>query len=352
MDGVQTVFEGYTDTIYYWQNSMDVPQLAYTLGTPIPTAVPAGGLAPSWDITSWGNWTVATPGTGSILLKQGTVGAFTPITGTRSPLNAKILVRRSPYLMAGNTSLGPTTIMWCDVDDIQTWNPLPSNEAGSYPIRDMASELTCGLEFLGDSVWFGRNSVHAGLWVGSPNIFIFKKMLDDIGAVGPKAAVSVGTKLYGVGERGIWESDLYTYNYDDTPIIRTFLRERLNVPQRSQICVSFDAANKLVVFSFPEVGQDMPSAALVWDLDGKQWGRLTYGWSAFDSGDVFDYAITADSKGGVWGQTQESEAISGLSTGTFNLVEQAYLSAGYGESGYGVLAYGGYYPIGNGNPVL
>lgn len=350
MNGVPTIFEGYPDSIYYWQSGSS-PVLAYTQTPPIPTSVPAGQIAQTWALTSWGNWTVAANGSGPLLLMQGAAVPFAPITSTNAPQNARILVRRSPYLMVGNVSLGTTTVMWCDVDDIQTWDPQPDNEAGSYPIRDMSSDLTCGLEFLGDSVWFGQNSVTAGVWVGSPNIFSFKKMLDDIGAVGPKAACSVGMRLYGVGERGIWESDMYNYNYDDTPIIRTFLRERLNVPQRSQICVYHDDANKLVVFSFPEVGQDLPSASLTWDLDGKQWGRITYGRTCFDTGDLFDYAVTGDSAGQVWGQRQEAEAIAGLTTGKLVLTEAAYLRAGYGESGYGDLGYGGDYPM-PGPPLL
>jgi hypothetical protein len=176
-------------------------------------------------------------------------------------------------------------------------------------------------------------------------------MLDDVGAVGPKAACSIGNRLYGVGERGIWESDMYNYNYDDTPVIRTFLQERLNVAQRSQIVVVHDDANKLVIFNFPEVDQNLPSAALVWDLDNKQWSRLTYGRTAVDWGDVFDFAITADQNGDVWGQRQEAQAIAGLTTGKFLLHEEAYLQAGYGESGYGDLGYGGNYPM-PGSPIL
>ena len=207
------------------------------------------------------------------------------------------------------------------------------------------------LEFLGDSVWMGQNSVTAGVWIGSPNVFTFKNMLNDVGAVGPRAACSVGNKLYGVSERGIWESDLYNYTYDDSPVIRTFLRRRLEVDQRSQITLVHDDANKLILFCFPEVGQDLPSASLTWDLDAKRWGRLTYGRSAFDQGDVFDYALTADSFGDVWGQTQEAEAIAGLTTGKFLLHENASLLAGYGEAGYGELGYGGDYPM-PGSPVL
>lgn len=349
MDGIPTIFEGYTDSIYSWQKAAG-SKLEYTLTPVIATVVPDGTIARTWDISSWGNFTVATNGVGSLLLKKGTAASFLPITSTRSPINGKILVRRSPYLLVGNSSLSPTTVMWCTADDIETWNPLPANSAGSYPIRDI-SDLTCGLEFMGETVWLAQNSLTTGVWVGMPNVFSFKTQLTDIGAVGPKAACQVGMKLYGIGERGIWTSDLYNYEYDDTPIMRSFLRERLNVPQRSQITVVFDAANRIVLFNFPEVGQDLPSAAVTWDLDGKQWGRLTYGRTAFDQGDVFDYALTGDSSGQVWGQKQEAEAVAGLVSNQFVLVESCSLLAGYGEAGYGELGYGGNYPL-DGKPSL
>ncbi|HWI69922.1 MAG TPA: hypothetical protein VNS88_16395 [Nitrospiraceae bacterium] len=347
------LFIGYDDAIYSW-HEVSQPQLEYTIPGAegaIPLGVTTGNIARTWDLTSWGNWTVAAKGLGPLLLKKGAGTSFLPITSTRSPVDGRIMVRRSPYMLVGNTSISPTCVMWCSADDIETWQPTPANSAGSYVIRDMSSDLTCGFPFLGETVWFGQNSIHAGIWVGSPNIFQFKKMLEDIGAVGPKAACSVGSKIYGIGERGIWSSDLYNYEYDDTPIIRTFLRQRLNVQQRSQICVSHDDANKLVVFSFPEVGQQLPSASITWDLDGKQWSRLTYGNTCFDTGDVFDYAVTGDSLGNAWGQRQEAEAIKGLTTHDLILKESCSLLAGYGQAGYGELGYGGNYPLGS-NPLL
>jgi hypothetical protein len=115
----------------------------------------------------------------------------------------------------------------------------------------------------------------------------------------------------------------------------------MNIAQRSQITVYHDDANRLVIFSFPEVDEELPSASLTWDLDGKQWGRLTYGRTAFDTGDVFDFAITCNKLGDTWGQKQEADPVSGLTLGQLYLREPNSLATGYGELGYGDLGYGG-----------
>lgn len=309
----------------------------------------ANKLALLWSFAQWGEWVLATNGHDKLQLYRGNVVApqkFADLLQTGGgalPFTyAQIIRRVKTHALALNTSNGADLIEFCANDDLFQWTETEFNSAGTLPLRNLNSQIMAA-EDLGQAGLgvYGRDQMHLVEYIGAPLYIGERKLLDNIGAYGKAAVVSVGIYHYGWGPRGIWRTDGNQVDYIDNPSVRDYIKKNLNKDQSSKI-VAWPLINYGgVVFFFPSGTSLWPDIGLFFSYQNNSWWRLDFGRTAGTAGTVFDLPFTADSIGNIFQVTDQVAATSGLA-GPLTMVDTLERVTGFGFGGFGDMAFGGY----------
>jgi hypothetical protein len=242
-------------------------------------------------LETWGDWTVATNNKDKPKIRKGSGTGFVDIAGNINFTRCLQFIRRSPYLLALNTSDGPTWVKWCSDDNLEDWVITPSNTAGDFTIRDIPGAIKggCGL---GDSVLiYGQESITICTYVGPPFIFSFTTTIHGVGIFGPKAVCEVNRLNYGLGPQGAFKTDGYSYQLLGDDRFRIWLKKVLDTTKWHFVTVFHNEFTNSIEFRFP--CKDGTWAALYWKLDREQFGMGNLRADAAIERDVFDTPLVA-----------------------------------------------------------
>jgi len=208
----------------------------------------------------------------------------------------------------------------------------------------MGSEITAGIEHKGRVLAFGEDSMHVISYLANNFVFGDQKLFNGIGSSGPDSVVSVDNRVFGFSHRGIWASDLSSYEYIDTPLIKSYIFERLgtNAAKHRRVVAWDDKANGRVVFFMPW-SADQPDSAVAFKYRQRNnsWSILSYGRTAVDLNEVWPSAILGDAAGDVYAQNQLENPFTGGDSPVVPITDRGGITAGWSELGWGDLGWGG-----------
>lgn len=293
--GSQFLYFGSPTILYRWNTSAFVETTGFT-GNLNGTVVTPASI---WSIEPFGSLVLATNGVDTPQIDTGS-GTFANLTGIDFT-TAEIFVKRGPHMLAFNTSINDKGFVWCDIDDVQDWQPVAANAAGDLIIRELDSEIIAAVP-LGDKIAaYGKDQMFLVGYIGSPRYFGYKPGVEGIGAISKKAVVEVGRRNYGIGRHGFWETNGVSIRYIDDPAIREFFFDDVNWTQSSKVNGYHNEAKHEIIWYYPSVGgSGEPDKGLVYDYQRGLWSQLGYGRTASIERQVFTEPIVADNTGEVY----------------------------------------------------
>lgn len=221
-----------------------------------PTATDYGQLE------TWGTWLIATNNNDPPVVWKN-AGLAAPIAGIPFT-RARIIRRKSPQILAFNTSNGSDKVEWCDIGNIEGWVP-GSLGAGNTNIRDLESEIVAA-EMLGDRIGvYSASSMVLGSYIGSPNWWGFKKAVGGIGAVSPKSIIEQGVFHYGLMQNGIFVTDGNSARFIDDPMMQKWVIDTVNWDQARYIWGFHDDYLRAVTWFFLNVDLAWQSVSYHYD---------------------------------------------------------------------------------------
>ncbi len=348
--GVKATIQDLLQTVYFGTR-FDLSKWSLEDGVTELTATPFTGTdEDTWSFARWGNWIVATNGVDPVMVDKNDSMGFVELQNT--PFTwAKILYGTDTQLFAMNTSNDPGEICFCDIDDIETWAPLSSNQAGAKIQRNLASPITCAVALGSNIAAYTEFECIIISYIGTPFVYSILPAEKGVGATGKNAVVSVGQLNYGFGKTGIWLSDGTTVQHIDAPAIHKFVyglgEFRVN-KEKAHLAVAWhDLRQKAVTFFYP-AGTDKVNSigvTIFYNVDPKCWSILDFGRNCVDDTGIFDFAITGAKNGTILQQNVDGVPFqSGANNpGLVDLTnpEATVEWDGYGESGYGDGDFGG-----------
>lgn len=208
------------------------------------------------QLETWGAWLVATNGIDPVKVwKNGAANTLANLANTPFT-KAKIIKRKSPYLLAFNTSNGETMVEWCHTSDIENWAITAATEAGNFSIRDLESGIQAVVE-LGDRLAvYSNSSLVLGTLVGRPNVFGWRKVLSGIGAVSPRSVVTQGAFNFGLTFNGIFQTDGNQYKWIDDPVAQRWIIDNVDWNKVAEIHGWHDDYLRLVSWFFIDKGNN------------------------------------------------------------------------------------------------
>ena len=288
--GIQRLFFGDKNTLFHY-NSVSIA----TIGTGYNGAQHETSTTPAaaWSMTQWGNWLVASDGANNMQVWKGT-GSAAAIAGS-PPTRAQIVLKKDNHLLCINNSLGFNNYAWCKADDLENWEFAdPASSAGNNIMREMNGPAVAACEFGGKVAVLGKSQLFFISYIGAPLYFGHKFQLGGIGACGKMALCEANGFLYGFDDKGAWMSDGTSFRRIDSPAVREYIQDNINLGQLSKVVVCHNSAQQEVQFFFPGDSGEV-EFGLGFRYANNSWTKLGYGRSgAVQQPGVFKYHITAD----------------------------------------------------------
>lgn len=143
----------------------------------------------------------------AISLSDASLSASNPPTKAMqvmvSPVSRHVIAFGCNDIGLGQTEIDPLLIRWSSQDSIIDWTPSSTNTAGGQP-------LATGKSFVGavktrqEIVVFTETAVHSMQFAGSPYVFRFSVVAENISICSPKAAVAAGDAVFFMDREGFY----------------------------------------------------------------------------------------------------------------------------------------------------
>ena len=177
----------------YGDGSVTVPLVGQT--------IPAN----SWDISNWGNVTIAVPYNNYPIKYVDTSIPFQPVyywdpttlqviaqtisTAPTASNGAFVAMPQRQIVLWGTTFTGvidPLLIAWCDINNYYDWIPQVTNQAGSYRIPSGA-EIRGGMQTPQQGILWTDIELWSMVYIGQPYVYSFNKIGQGCGLIAKKA---------------------------------------------------------------------------------------------------------------------------------------------------------------------
>lgn len=131
--------------------------------------------------------------------------------------------------------LNPMLLRWSDQEDIKTWSPAATNQAGSLQLSH-GSEIITAIQARQEIVVFTDSSLYSLQYVGPPVVWSSQLLGDNISIVGPNAVALGSGVVYWMGVDKFYKYDgrIQTLRCD----LRQYIFSDINMAQNAQVFAS------------------------------------------------------------------------------------------------------------------
>jgi hypothetical protein len=242
----------------------------------------------TWEFVQWGQTMLATNGTDP--LQQISLGAahFVAVGGG-APTGRHISVINN-FAVLGNVSdsaLGVTRVRWSALNNVGSWTPDATTLAD---FQDLPTEGGWVQKIVGGEQGgyvFQERKIWAMNFVGSPLIFQFNPVHQNIGAFAPQSVINYGNLVYFLAADGFYEFNGTTINpIGQGKVDRTFFAD-LDSTNIANIRVAIWPQQKIVMWAYPGLGNNggKPNHILCYSWAYESWSRIDMP-NTLDSGAV------------------------------------------------------------------
>ena len=235
-----------------------------------------------WDIDNFGEDLVANIRGGPIYYWTRANGLETPavplpsLTSDNPPLMAnQILVSPNDrHLIAmGCNDVGSSTqdlllVRWCAAEDVKTWTPLRTNDAGGMRLGAgsfIVSAMRTAQTIL---IW-----TDLGLWamsyIGMPYVFGFQEVAEGLSILGPNAMINIGSAVLWM-DRGIFYA--YTGQVQELPCaLKDYIFSDINFFQGYKIYAGHNHAYSEVIWFYPSLNSTENDSYVIYNYSEQLW---------------------------------------------------------------------------------
>ena len=132
----------------------------------------------------------------------------------------------------GNGVQNPMLVSWSDQQNLLTWTPAVTNQAGNYTLS-LGSQIVTAVQSRQEIVVFTDTALYSMQYIGTPYVWGFNILADNISIIGPNAAVSVNNVTYWMGKDKFF---MYSGQVQTLPCtLREYVFQDINQTQGYQI---------------------------------------------------------------------------------------------------------------------
>lgn len=229
-----------------------------------------------WAFTQFGSNIIATNHADNIQkFEEGVDSAFSDLVS----LKAKYIAVIRDFVVAGYTTESSTAynqrVKWSGINNSSQWTPSQSTQSGYQDIVGSHGNLQAVVGGESFGIIFFERAIYRMDYVGTPLVFQFSKIADNVGAFSPKSVASFGNMIFFLSQDGFYK---LTGGQQLTPIgngrIDNFFFDDLS-SNLDGICSAVDPNNSVVVWSYRGSGStgtsDINNKLLIYNYAVDKW---------------------------------------------------------------------------------
>jgi len=194
----------------------------------------------------------------------------------------------------GSAVLNPMLIRWSDQEDILTWNPATTNQAGSTTLSH-GSQIIAVVQSRQEQVVFTDSAVYSLQYLGPPVVWQTQLLGDNTSIYGPNAAAVASGIVYWMGIDKFYKYDgrVQTLNCD----LRRYIFNDINRDQNLQVFAGVNEGFNEVWWFYCSEGSTTVNRYVIYNYvenEGKGvWYYGTMGRTAWLDSGLRDFPIAA-----------------------------------------------------------
>jgi hypothetical protein len=197
-------------------------------------------------------------------------------------------------LAADPTALDPMLVRWSDQEDYAVWEPLPTNQAGSYRLS-IGSNIIGFLQSRQELLVWTDAALYSMQYLGPPYVWGFNILGDNISIMGPNAAATAANVVYWMG------IDKF-YLYDGTVKtlycpLRQYIFGDINLQQQFQVFASTNEGFNEIWFFYCSANSTTIDRYVIFNYLEQTWAYGTMGRTAWLDSSLRDYPMAAGYNG-------------------------------------------------------
>lgn len=167
-------------------------------------------------------------------------------------------------------------LKWSDAAEPGTipdsWTPGAGNEAGDVELSDSPGHLLCAYPLRDALMIYKRSSTYQAKYVGGDNVFSFRKVLSNVGALTRRAVCDVHGRHLVVTDGDIILTDGNQRQSIGEGRVKDWLFNQLDQTNYPNLFCTFNRAQNEALIAFPSSGSEFCNTALVYNVDLDSFG--------------------------------------------------------------------------------
>ena len=164
-------------------------------------------------------------------------GAYVPSTTNQimaAPIQQFLIAMGANSYNGGITTsnpFNPLLVRWSDQANPYQWIPSVTNQSGEFPLAN-GSYIVCARSTRQEILIWTDSAVYSMQYIGTPYVWGFQIMMDNITIISPNAAITVNNVTYWMGRDKFY---IYSGTVQTLPCsVRQYVFDGLNINQASQ----------------------------------------------------------------------------------------------------------------------
>jgi hypothetical protein len=168
----------------------------------------------------------------------------------------------------GSAVLDPMLIRWSDQEQLASWTPAITNQAGGLSLST-GSQIITAVQTRQEILVFTDLALYSLQYQGPPYVWGAQTMADNISIIGPNAVAVANNMTFWMGD-----DKFYVYNGQTQTLrcdLRQFIFQSFNFEQRDQVIAGTNEAFNEVWWWYPSAGSTVPDRYVVYNYSEDIW---------------------------------------------------------------------------------
>ena len=226
--------------------------------------------ATSWALDNFGETLLGVhSATGNLVQwSLGTSSVAAVVAGAPTN-NLGLVVTEERFVFCLGAGGNPRKVQWSDKEDLSTWVPAATNEAGDILLQT-SGQIMQGLKTKGQTIIITDTSCHAMRYIGLPYVYSTSVVGTSCGAVSRMSAVDTDMGAFWMGQKGFFTFDGNSVR--ELPCeVHDYVFDDINVNQQSKIWGFSNTEFSEVWWFYPSAGSLEIDRYVALDLLENHW---------------------------------------------------------------------------------
>ena len=183
--------------------------------------------------------------------------------------NLGLVVTEERFVFCLGAGGNPRKVQWSDKEDLNTWGPAATNEAGDILLQT-SGQIMQAIKTRGQTLIITDLDAHSAKYLGPPYVYGFDRVGTACGAVSRLSAVDTDMGAFWMGQRGFFRFDGNTVS--ELPCeVHDYVFDDLNVNQQSKIWAFSNSEFSEIWWFYPSSGSTEIDRYVAFDMLENHW---------------------------------------------------------------------------------